>query len=188
MATPGSAGHFDLTGLTSGLEGVRRWARAFYALLVLATVGSTVFFTAWGALRGAQTIRIVEIDFLGAVFTTLFVLIYIAEGPSPVKATIDQVSLRFSMPDGRMSVHRWESPGLRLTVKEWNSYHRNGGDFAFIHEVMGRPFPTIPVTPECFSAIISEARRHHLDVRVQQLRGSFGNGLTKYVIRAKRRG
>jgi hypothetical protein len=182
------SGHkFDLRNLSEGTEGSRKLSRLLWGAFFLGTVGIIAISSIAAALGTVLVERAFEVDLIGLVFGAMFFLIYVAQGPSPVASQLDDSSLRFTLPNGTILSRRWDDPRFELKVKEWSSSHRAGGDFDFVHEIMGRPNPTIPITPELFAAIMNETRKHGLDVTIKQSSGPFRTGFMQYTIRAARR-
>jgi len=181
------ASEFDLRNLSEGTEGGRRLSRLLWGAFFLGTVGIIVIASIAAGVGLVLIGRALLVDVIGVVFCILFFMVYLAQGPSPVASQLDDSSLRFTLPSGTIVTRRWDDPRFKLRVKEWSNSHRAGSDFPFVHEIMGRPSPTIPITPELFAAIMSKVREHGLDVTIKQSSGPFGTDFMEYTVRAARR-
>jgi len=177
---------YDLHSVANWGAKRRRWARNIWGGMGLLIIAVVAYWNVEGALGVYLLGRVLVIDLLGASFVALIFTGYNLQGPVATSSTIDGSSLSFTAPNGRKTVLDWGDSRFRLKIREWDSSHRAGGDYPFIHEKMGGLGPSTPLTPEFFSGIMTEVRKRNLLVEVRKFPGPFRSGFTEYTIRAPR--
>jgi hypothetical protein len=148
----------------------------------LVCVAIPIYLTLIGVQASESLLQIGVVDAAFAFAACLALLGCLAQRPLPDTAHLDDAGLTLQVGSRPIMRFEWEDPNLRLTVREWDSFARNGTTLPYRHEIICRTRSNTPVSEDLFSALISEASIHALPVSTRNRGSAFGPGFTDYCI------
>lgn len=152
---------FDLSKLSPNPTDHTRLLRTLFGVGLVVPVGGLIWYAVTlpaSALANPGQLVVIALVLL---FTLLLVLVVIGLGPGASRCLVDGMGFTLYFKRGKARRYDWSDPTLRLTIEEISG--DNWVEYSFS---TGLPFTTT-LTPELWSRLLTEARRHGLSVQIQ---------------------